>query len=137
MNYAGYTHLLPGFCHMTLHFFHVFLVEQWLRFQCLPYQVPLWSTGALWSCGEFSLCRCPPRQVVLLTRGQLFGELALMGDQPRAATARCAMPQGKKKTEVLFGCKNLGIAKGHESNCHLGEWSWISSSHSNVSSEGF
>ncbi len=59
MNYAGYTHLLPGFCHMTLHFFHVFLVlKQWLRFQCLPYQVPLWSTGALWSCGEFSLCRC-------------------------------------------------------------------------------
>lgn len=32
-------------------------------------------------------------QVVQLTRGQLFGELALMGDQPRAGSAQCPAAQ--------------------------------------------
>lgn len=74
-----------------------------------------------WICGMPMFCR--QWQVVRLTRGQLFGELALMGDQPRAATARCAMPQDRKNsrwTELL-----MLILEKQKETWTTGEWSWI------------
>ena len=123
-NYAGYTDtsfatrfFVTWLCISSCMLFSC--VGQFLlRFQCLPYQVPLWSTGAFFPSDE-KMWNADGKtrqwQVVRLTRGQLFGELALMGDQPRAATARCAMPQDRNNTpwtEVL-NYANLGKATGN------------------------
>eukprot|EP00913_Durusdinium_trenchii_P031617 g29607.t1 len=53
----------------------------------------MWQSKAFtWKEESFSVSHPNSRfgtQVVQLTRGQLFGELALMGDQPRAGSAQC------------------------------------------------
>ena len=56
--------------------------QAWCGNEMLPPLPPL----------RFQSCSasCEAVQVVRLSRGQLFGELALLGDQPRAASARCA-----------------------------------------------
>ena len=50
--------------------------------------------GTMWDLREWDVASVAfakqAVQVVRLSRGQLFGELALLGDQPRAASARCA-----------------------------------------------
>lgn len=134
------------FCNMTLHFFlHAFSCVGTVFVEVSVSTIPsptlvhrrvfFPSDEKMWNADG----KTRQWQVVRLTRGQLFGELALMGDQPRAATARCAMPQDRKKntrwTEVLL---MLILEKQQET------WTrgsgvglcWISSSHSNVCCEG-
>jgi CRP-like cAMP-binding protein len=64
------------------------------RFQLVPSQVSLGRSGMVWDLREWDVASVAfakqAVQVVRLSRGQLFGELALLGDQPRAASARCA-----------------------------------------------